>query len=57
MEFYIFKRIVSKLINETFYYLKKLLRKGKTVLKFLVFIFIVLFIFYICKFGGFTYGR
>jgi len=57
MEFYILKRVISKLINEAFYYIKKILRKGKSFLKFLFMILIIVAILYFCKSGGFSYGR
>lgn len=51
MEFYIIKRFLCKLINEIFYYLKKLIKKAKMVFKIILFVFIAILIYYIMKVG------
>lgn len=45
MEFY----IVKKIINEIFYYLRKILRKAKTIFKIIIFILIAVLFYYLLK--------
>ncbi len=52
MEIYIIKKFVSKLVNDFYRFLKKLVRNMKSIFKFILFVFVALFIYYLVSRGA-----
>ena len=46
MQIYILKQIIRKLINSGYYYIKKILKNSKKILKIVITIFLILLFIY-----------
>jgi len=52
LKFYIIKQFIRRFINELFYYFRRLTKNFKTLLKLILFFFLVLLVIYLLKGGA-----
>lgn len=55
MKFYVIKCVIRNVLNSIFYYLRKIFKSGKSILKFILVIYVILILIQILR-GGFVNG-